>query len=226
MIDEKDVDLLVRTELRERKILLEDGHWVLGGHLDGHHLCVTDYVRKEKILLYPALLQRYAGMLVSRIPQELLEPDPPLVIGIERGGARLAHMMTTQILPRLQLRARERLMCITAVRTPFKFVFDPREEPCLTRFTRAFIVEDFLVMGRKVRGVVDLIRPCEINVSAVLALGERGTIADYEVRGLERITLLKMSSALPYEDCTLCADGNPPVKAPGDAYEKEKGGRQ
>ncbi|MBI4415128.1 MAG: hypothetical protein HY566_02725 [Candidatus Kerfeldbacteria bacterium] len=220
MINEQDLDDFVRSELRERNILLVDGHWLLGGHLDGRHLCVKEYVRKEKIILYPILLHRYAAMLVGQIPQELLEPDPPLIIGIERGGARLAQAITAFMLPRLQSQARERLMCITAVRTPLRFVFDPREEPYLTRFTRAFIVEDFLVMGRKVRSVVDLIKPCEINVAAILALGERGKVADYEVRGLQRITLLKLAPAVEYEDCLQCAEGIPPTQAPGDVYQK------
>lgn len=220
MIDERDLDAHIRVELRERNILLVDGHWLLGGHLDGRHLCVREYVRKEKIILYPVLLQRYASMLVGQIPQELLEPDPPLIIGIERGGARLAQAMMPFMLPRLQSQMRERLMSITAVRTPLRFVFDPREEPYLTRFMRAFIVEDFLVMGRKVRNVVDLIRPCEINVAGVLALGERGKIADYEVRDLQRFTLLKLSPAVEFEDCPLCGEGNPPTEAPGDVYQK------
>lgn len=220
MVSEQDLEDLVRAELRERNILLVDGHWLLGGHLDGRHLCVKEYVRKEKIILYPVLLQRYAAMLVGQIPQELLDPDPPLIIGIERGGARLAQAMTALMLPRLQPKARERLMCITAARTPLRFVFDPREEPYLTRFMRTFIVEDFLVMGRKVRSVLDLIKPCEINVSAVLALGERGRVADYEVRGLHRITLLKLAPAIEYEDCSQCAEGNPPAQAPGDIYQK------
>ncbi len=206
----------LRTLLLRQGLLLE-GHYLLGGNLFQSHLCVNDYVLKEEILLRPQNLDLFGRLIASFVPDDLLTPDVPIVVGIERGGRILSSSIALHLAQRLGEQA-NRLVCITARRASNRFVVERREESFLAKHTRAIVVEDFLVKGQKVSQTIDLIRPYDIKVAAVLALGQRGT-----VKGTTPVfSALALSPALEYADCPSCTQGEEPEHAPQDWYPEEK----
>lgn len=203
--------------LKEQGLLIH-GHFRLGGHLYDEQLCVTDYILKEEILLRPSNLDLFGHLLASSVPPALLDPDIPVVVGIERGGRILAGSVALHLSRKLKLP--NLLVCVTARRVRRGFVVDPREEPFLAQHTRAIVVEDFLVKGKKIKQAMGMIAPYDIKAVAIVALAHRGEFKST----VPLYTALTLDQALEFRDCRICDEGGTPDQAPGDDYPDERKG--
>jgi adenine/guanine phosphoribosyltransferase-like PRPP-binding protein len=205
--------------------LLRRGHYRLGGHLTDDHVCVEDYLYKESILCRPDLTAALAITLTTPVflPEsalaEYLRVERPVVVGIERGGERLAPFVAyrlAQVSPHpIQT------VCVTARLTSLgTFGFDPREEHYLAHAQYVLVVVDILNRGVKVAAVAEAVASAgDVSIQRILALAERQQPQrNIAIRHIPVSSGLRLGPAYADLDCPRCGNGEYPQPVPEDWY--------
>lgn len=208
----------IREVLKKLGYIVE-GHFRLGGRLYDECLCARDFLKKEGLLLRPSQLVQFGKLLAGEIPLELCQPEPPVFIGVDRGGQYLAPFVAYHL--GLRIGNPDAMVCLTVHREGDDFMIDPREQEYLSRFTRAIVVEDILALGRKVHRAGELAAQLDVRVVGLVALAQRGEVEHEGLRSIPIFSALRLSTAEPMEQCTLCRSGKVAVQAPEELYPEE-----
>ncbi len=184
-------------EILERAKVVLTGHFV---YASGQH--GRQYINKDRLSMYPHMLQPLAYGLACRSPTGT---DAPQVVAATAVGAIcLGHQVA--------LHLRHNPLSLFAEKKGDTFVFQ-RGYDREIRSKRVLVVEDILTTGGSARRMVEAVHAAGGRVVGLMALWNRGGVRAADV-GLDDITpftcLLQLPlDQWPADQCPLCLQGVP-----------------
>lgn len=183
--------------------LFKENGAIMSGHFQlSSGLHSDTYVQSVRVLQHPHLGQRLGDELGALFPREEID----VVIAPALGGVVIGYMVALSLSKRM----------VFAERREGAFVLRRGQE--LLTGERALLVEDVITTGGSVEEVASLVRACGAEPVGVVALVERGPVAELSMPKKALIELEIQS--WPAEQCPLCAAGEP-VRSPGSRHQEQ-----
>lgn len=215
-------DREIRRQFEQDGCMVRGGHFVYAGRKHG-----SVYINKAVLLCDPRRAQCLSDELGHRLIDKGLDRRTDVVVGPEKGGIKMSHLVAMSLSPPEEEQGTRRVLAVYAEKDgPDRFVLKNGFD-LVVRDRNVLIAEDIVNEATTVRSVIRCVMAAGGTVIGVSALWNRGPYRSISIeldpRGrtveIPIVSLVEEQLDAWHEtDCPLCAVGEP-LSALGHAGE-------